>query len=179
MALGRLLCRARRSRVALASLGAVLVALSLSGCRNKQEEARQKAELAKALSQYQAQIGELQKQASGLRARFDKLPEDLPGIDPVRDDLRALEEVLGVENGRMQWLSGKLDAAFVSAKKEDIEAVRKGIPEGDGGIAPLVVKVAHELSPLERLAAQRRFFESLDAARKAEAVQKAPAPKPR
>jgi hypothetical protein len=41
------------------------------------------------------------------------------------------------------------------------------------------VKVAHELSPLERLAAQRRFFESLDAARKAEAVQKAPAPKPR
>jgi hypothetical protein len=107
MALGRLLCRARRSRVALASLGAVLVALSLSGCRNKQEEARQKAELAKALSQYQAQIGELQKQASGLRARFDKLPEDLPGIDPVRDDLRALEEVLGVENGRTSKPSGR------------------------------------------------------------------------
>ena len=111
----------------------VLVAASLSGCRNKKEEARQKAELTKALDQFQAQIGELQKQASALHARFDKLPEDLPGIGPVRDDLHAAEEGLGVDGGRAQWLSGQLDKAFVSGNKEEIEAVRSAIPQDNDG----------------------------------------------
>jgi hypothetical protein len=158
-----------RSRSVLLFSIVALVALSLSGCRDKKEEARQKAELSKALDQFKAQIGGLQKQASAMRARFDKLPEDLPGIEPVRGDLHAVEEGLGVEGGRAQWLSGQLDKAFASGKQEEIEAVRTAIPQGDGGIAQVLVRLAHQLSPLERLAAQRRFFESLDAARAADA----------
>ena len=160
--------------IVLFSLSVVLVAASLSGCRNKKEEARQKAELTKALDQFQAQIGELQKQASALHARFDKLPEDLPGIGPVRDDLHAAEEGLGVDGGRAQWLSGQLDKAFVSGNKEEIEAVRSAIPQDNTGIAQLLVRVAHQLSPLERLAAQRRFFEQLDAARAADVPKERP-----
>jgi len=157
-----------RSRAALVSLSVALLsisAISLSGCRNRKEEARQKAELTKSLDQFKGQIDELQKQASALRARFDKLPEDLPGIGPVRDDLHAVEEVLGVEGGRVQWLSGELDKAFTSGKgkKEEIEKVRSAIPRGSDEIAQAVVKVAHEMAPLERLAAQRHFFEKLDA----------------
>jgi hypothetical protein len=154
-----------RAHVVLFSLSVALVALSLSGCRNKKEEARQKAELSKSLEQFQAQLGELQKQASGLRARFDKLPEDLPGIGPVRDDLHAVEEGLGVDDGRAKWLSGELDKAFTSGKKEEIEAVKNAIPQDSSGITQVMVRVAHQLAPLERLAAQRRFFESLDAAK--------------
>jgi hypothetical protein len=141
--------------------------MSLSGCRNKQEEARQKAELTKALAEFKTRTGELQKQASGLRARFDKLPEDLPGIEPLRDDLHAVEEGLGVEDGRAKWLAGELDKAFTSGKKQEIEAVKKAIPLGSGGIAEVIVRVAHRLPPLEGLAGQRRYFESLDAARNA------------
>lgn len=152
-----------RSRAVLLSASVALVALSPSGCRNRKEEARQKAELAQALAQFQAQMGDLQKQVLDLRVRFDKLPEDLPGIDAVRDNLHALEEGLGVEDGRAKWLSGELDKAFASGKKEEIEAVRKAIPHGDGGITALIVKVTHEMAPLERLANQRRFFEKLDA----------------
>ena len=152
-------------RVAVIATFATTWALSLSGCRNKKEEARQKTELTATLDQFKAQTDDLQKQAIGLRARFDKLPEDLPGIEPVREDLHALEEGLGVEDGRAKWLSGQLDKAFGSGKAEEIEAVRKAIPRGDGGMAQFVVKVTHELSPLERLAAQRRFFEKLDAAK--------------
>jgi len=148
-------------------------AISVSGCRNRKEEARQKAEMTTALDQFRAQTGELQKQAVGLRARFDKLPEDLPGIGPVRDDLHALEEGLGVEDGRAKWLSGEIDKAFASGKKEEIEAVRKAIPRGDGGMAQVIVKVTHELSPLERLASQRRFFETLDATKARTAPPKA------
>jgi hypothetical protein len=149
-------------------------AMSLSGCRNKQEEARQKAELTKALAEFKTQMGELQKQASGLRARFDKLPEDLPGIETVRDDLHAVEEGLGVEDGRAKWLAGELDKAFASGKKQEIEAVGKAIPQGDGGIAEVIVRVAHKLPPLEGLAAQRRYFESLDAARARDAQKERP-----
>jgi hypothetical protein len=162
-----------RSRAVLLLVSVALMATFLSGCRNRKEEARQKAELTKALNQFQAQIGELQKQASGLRDRFDKLPEDLPGIGPVRDDLRAAEEGLGVEGGRAQWLLGELDKAFASGKQEEIETVKNAIPQGDGGIVQVLVRVAHQLSPLERLAAQRRFFESLDAAKAAEAKSEA------
>jgi hypothetical protein len=149
-------------------------AMSLSSCRNKQEEARQKAELTKALAEFKAQMGALQKQASGLRARFDKLPEDLPGIETVRDDLHAVEEGLGVEDGRAKWLAGELDKAFASGKKQEIEAVGKAIPRGDGGITEVIVRVAHKLPPLEGLAAQRRYFESLDAARARDAQKERP-----
>jgi hypothetical protein len=106
------------------------------------------------------------------------LPEDLPGLQTVRDDLHAVEEVLGVEDGRAKWLSGELDKAFASGRKEEIEAVRTAIPPGNDGIAQVVVKVTHQLLPFERMAAQRRFFESLDAARGPDS-QKQPPPKAR
>ncbi len=169
-----MLSRSRASSRAVSvlfSLSVALVAISLSGCRNKKEEARQKAELTKALDQFKTQVGELQKTATGLRARFDKLPEDLPGIETVRDELHAAEEGLGVEDGRTKWLSGKLDQAFASGKKEEIEAVRNEMPQGNTGIEQVIVRVAHQLGPLERLASQRRYFESLDAANAANAAK--------
>jgi hypothetical protein len=153
----------------LLSLTFAFGAISLSGCRNRKEEARQRAELTGALDQYKTQIGELQKQVSGLRARFDKLPEDLPGIEPVRDDLHALEEVLGVEDGHTKWLSGELDKALASGKRAEIDAVRNAIPQGNDATPRAIVKLAHQLLPLERLANQRRFFESLDAKRSRDA----------
>jgi hypothetical protein len=151
----------------LATLATFVV--SSSGCKNRKEEARQRTELTQALDQYKAQIGELQKQASALRARFDKLPDDLPGLGAVRDELHALEEGLGVEDGRGKWLSGELDKAFGSGKQDQIEAVRKAIPRGADGFAQSAVKITHELVPYERLAGQRRFFEELDAAKERQA----------
>jgi hypothetical protein len=145
------------------TVAVVFVALSLSGCRNKKEEARQRAELTQALERYKTQVGELQKQASGLRARFDKLPEDMQGVGPLRDDIHTIEEVLGVEDGRTKWLAGKLDRAFASGNKQEIEAVRTAIPPGDDATAQAILKLTHQLLPFERLAAQRRFFEALDA----------------
>ena len=165
------------ARYILLSMSVACVALSLSGCRNKKEEARQRAELTTALEHYKTQIAEHQKQASALRARFDKLPDDMQGVGPLRDDLHAIEEVLGVEDGRTKWLSGKLDEAFASGKpkKEEIEAVRSAIPPGDDATAKAILKLTHQLLPFERVASQRRFFEALDAeAEKARGVKKEP-----
>jgi len=97
------------------------------------------------------------------------LPDDLPGLGAVRDELHALEGGLGVEDGRGKWLSGELDKAFGSGKQDQIEAVRKAIPRGADGFAQSAVKIAHELVPYERLAGQRRFFEELDAAKERQA----------
>jgi len=166
-----------RARAVLVSLGVVLLATSatsLLGCRNKEEEARQKAELTKALDQFKTQIGELQKQAVALRARLDKLPEDLPGIQVVRDNLHAVEEGIGVEDGRTKWLSGELDKAFTSGKKEDVEAVRRAIPRGNGGIDQLMLKVVHELVQFESMVSQRQYFEALDAAKARDARNERP-----
>jgi hypothetical protein len=165
-------------RAALLCLGFALVATSSFGCRSKKEEARQRAELTQALEQYNAQIGDLRTQVAGVRARLDNVPEDLPGLGPVRDDLHALEEGLGVEDGRGKWLAGQLDKAFASGDKEQIEAARKAIPHGTEGFAGSLVKVSHELMPFERLAGQRRYFEELDAARARDAEQGAGAKKP-
>jgi hypothetical protein len=154
---------AARPRAA-ALLLAMTVVVASAGCRDKKEEARQRAELTNALQQFQAQVADLQKQSSVLRVRFDKLPEDLPGLDSVRDDLHTLEEVVGVEDGRTKWLSAEMDKAFAAGNKADIEKLRKAIPTSTAGIAQVVVKVMHELLPLERLADQRRFFQDVDAA---------------
>lgn len=158
------------SRVVLFLLSVAIVAPSLSGCKNRKEQARQKAELTAALDAFKAQIAELQKQAAPLRARFEALPQELPGLEPVRSDLFAIEEGLGVEDARGKWLSGELDKAFASGKKEEIEAVRSAIPKGNDGFAKLMMKVTHELIPFERLVAQSRVFEELDAAQKAAAA---------
>ena len=160
---------ARGSRVVLSSGERRLRRDVASGCKNSKEQARQKAELTAALDAFKAQVAELQKQAAPLRARFDALPEDLPGLETVRSDLFAVEEVLGVEDGRGKWLSGELEKAFASGKKQEIEAVRNAIPKGNDGIPKLMLKVTHELVPFERLVAQSRVFEELEAAKEREA----------
>jgi len=160
---------ARSARVVLFLVSVAVVATSLPACKNRKEEARQKAELTTALDAFKTQIGQLQKEVAPLRARYNALPEDLPGLEAVRADLFAVEEGLGVENGRAQWLSGELDKAFASGKKEDIEAVRNAIPKGNDGFAKMIVKVMHELLPFERMVAQSRAFEELEAAKGREA----------
>jgi hypothetical protein len=154
-----------RSRIVLASLGVAIVATSCASCKSSEQQVRQKAELTKALDGFKAEVQGLQKQAAPLRARFDALPEDLPGLEAVRSDLFAVEEGLGVEEARGKWLSGELDKAFASGKKQDIEAVKKEIPKGNDGIRNLIVKVTHDLLPFERLVAQSRVFEELEATR--------------
>jgi len=151
-----------RSRAAVLLLAATMAAC-VSGCRDRKEEARQRAELTSALQQFTAQVADLQHQSSALRARFDKLPQDLPGADSVRDDLHTLEEVVGVEDGRTKWLALELDKALASGDKAAIEKVRTAIPRSTVGIGQVVMKVMHELLRLEGLASQRRFFQEVDA----------------
>jgi outer membrane protein OmpA-like peptidoglycan-associated protein len=147
--------RGAHSRVVLLSLFVAFGATSFPACKKKLD-AGQEAAARQSLEEIKVQLGKVQKATAEVRARFNVLPEDLPGLEPVRSKLLAVEEVLGVENGRVQWLSGELDAAVASGNQEQFQKVTdtiRGFVEGSKGLGKPLVELTHELLPFERLAA--------------------------
>jgi hypothetical protein len=146
-----------RLSVVLVWLSVAFAAISLPACKKK--DAGQQAAARRSLEEFKAQVARAQKATAEVRARFNALPEDLPGLEPVRSKLFAVEEVMGVESGRGQWLAGELDAALASGNEEQIKKVSDTIRDRVDGSKTLgkpVVELAHELLPFERTAAQIR-----------------------
>ena len=133
-------------------------AMSIPACKKKVDD--QQVERARqSLVQIKTQVAEAQKATAAVRARFSALPEDLPGLDTFRSKLFSVEEVMGVENGRVQWLSGELDAAVASGKQEQVQKVSATIGEvleGSKTYGKPALELVHELLPFERTAAQIR-----------------------
>jgi hypothetical protein len=147
-----------RLRIVLFSLSLAVAAISLPACKNKEVEAA-KASANQSYEELKAQVSTLQAAAAGLRARFNALPEDLPNLEPIHSKLFSVEEVLGVEGGRVQWLSGELNKAFAAGNKEPIQKLSDDIRrsmEGDKGVGKTILELTHQLLPYESMAAQRR-----------------------
>lgn len=144
----------------LAFLSLILVfgATSLPGCKNKEVESA-RASANQSLGEFKAEVGRLQVAASEARARFKALPEDLPGIEETRSMLFSIEEVLGVEGARGEWLWGELNTASKIGSKEQIQKVSdeiRGAIQGNKGIEKAILRLRDQLLPFERLAAERR-----------------------
>jgi outer membrane protein OmpA-like peptidoglycan-associated protein len=151
--------RQNRRGIAFVSLFLAFGAMSISACKKKGEGKQEVERARQSLEQIRAQVAQAQKATAGVRARFNALPEDLPGLETVRSKLFAVEEVMGVENARVQWLSGELDAAAASGKQEQIQKVSATISEvveGSKTYGQPAVDLLHELLPFERTAAQIR-----------------------
>jgi outer membrane protein OmpA-like peptidoglycan-associated protein len=151
--------RAARSPVVFISLCLALGAVSIPACKKKGESHQQVERARQSLQHVKAQVAQAQKGTADVRARFNALPEDLPGLETFRSKLLAVEEVMGVENGRVQWLSGELDAAVASGQQEQIQKVSATISEvveGSKTYGKPVLDLLHELLPFERTAAQIR-----------------------
>ena len=136
-------------RLVIFSLCLVAVAGSL-GCKKKEDPAT--AATRHALEEVKGQVAKLRKEASELRARVNALPDDLPSLDAVRSKLSSVEEVLGTEAARVEWLSGELGAAIASGSKEklaEISETIRGSVEGSKRLAKPVMEVAQDLLPLE------------------------------
>jgi uncharacterized protein YoxC len=138
--------------VCVAALGAVVPA----ACKKKEDPAARAAR--QSLEEIKVQVTKLRKDASDLRARFNALPEDLPNLETVRSKLLAVEEVLGIEGARVEWLAGELGTAVTLGSKEQVakisETIRSSV-EGSQRLAKPVVELAKELSAFERVAPNR------------------------
>jgi outer membrane protein OmpA-like peptidoglycan-associated protein len=148
-----------RRGIAFVSLGVAFGAMFSPACKKKGEDTQQVERARQSLEQIRAQVAQAQKATADVRARFNALPEDLPGLDAVRSKLLAVEEVMGVENGRVQWLSGELNTASASGNQEQIQKVSTTISEvveGSKTYGKPVLDLLHELLPFERTAAQIR-----------------------
>jgi outer membrane protein OmpA-like peptidoglycan-associated protein len=153
--------RTCRSRAALWALCLALGALSMAACKKKNEghEDPRKVAAKQSLEEIKGHLGEVQKAATDVRARFNALPEDLPGLEAVRSKLFAIEEVLGVENARVRWLSGELNAAFAAKNNQQIQKISETISssvEGSKKLEKPVVELSHQLLPFERTVARFR-----------------------
>jgi OmpA-OmpF porin, OOP family len=117
------------------------------------------ASLRQSLEEIRADVEKMQKTAGELRRRFGALPEDLPGLETFRSKLHAVEEVLGTESARVNWLGGELDAALASGKEDQVQTIAGTIGSSVEGIKRLtatLITLTHELLPFERMMAQFR-----------------------
>jgi hypothetical protein len=147
--------RDARFPVVLFSLCVAVGAISIPACKKKRDEAPAR----QSLEEVRAQVAQLQKATSDVRARFNALPEDLPGLEAVRSKLLAFEEVMGVENARVEWFAGELNAAFASGNEEQIQKISATIKdsiEGSKRLGKTVLELTHQLLPFESMAAHSR-----------------------
>jgi outer membrane protein OmpA-like peptidoglycan-associated protein len=152
---------ASRSRIVLFSIWVAFGAVSAPACKKKDAGSADAAakDAAQLLERFKTEVARLQKLTAGLRAQSNALPDELPGVDTVRHDLYTLEEVLGVENGRTQFLAGELTTAAASGKKEEVDKVSSAIKSaiaGCSGVEKRIVEVTHEFVPFERMAGPYR-----------------------
>jgi outer membrane protein OmpA-like peptidoglycan-associated protein len=145
-----------RSRGVFLLLSLALAVTSLPACKQKKQvqvKEEGKADLEQEKAQAKKSLADLQSQVSKLRAvladahkRADALPADMPDLNEFRSKLLTVEEVFGVEDGRVKWLSGKLDAAIAAGSKEQLTDVTKTIHDSiEGNDGSIIVKLTHQL----------------------------------
>lgn len=154
--------RAARSPILLLRVCLVFAAISAPAC--KKDGGKQEAERARqSLEQFRAEVDKARKATADVRKQFNALPEDLPGIEPVRSKLQSVEEVMGVEGGRVEWLSGELNAAAASGDKQQVKKVSDTIASSlavSKELGKPAMELIHDLIPFERMAGPYRALEA-------------------
>ncbi|HEY4188193.1 MAG TPA: OmpA family protein [Polyangia bacterium] len=140
-------------------------AMSLSGCATKKESEAAQVDPAttaaanKSLEEIKTRIGKLREVMADLRTRVNALPGDMPGTEPVRSKLFSVDEVLGVEAARAQWLTGELNKAVAAGNPEQVAKVSEminGADRGSNGFGKDILELTHQLMSFERRADQYR-----------------------
>jgi outer membrane protein OmpA-like peptidoglycan-associated protein len=160
------------SRIAVLSLTIALGAMPQTACHKKAQEAKgsddkttlaaSRAEAEQSLERLRSQIGALRKALSEVHQRLDALPEDMPDLDAFRSKLFSVEEVFGVEDGRVKWLASKLNAALRAGSQQQAQVQVKEVSSAvhdaiDGNKGEIVVALSHQLMDLERRVYKHRL----------------------
>lgn len=141
----------------------VAIAISLSwvgltvGCNRERREAEQiLKETAKSHEQLWPRLAALKASLSGLREEVEDLAAKVPGGAELRSKYFNADEVVGVLDAKMKWLSGEIESAKHDLKRTEVVTLRDAIAKtGDdiGQVSSVIVELAHEKAHLHRIGA--------------------------
>ena len=154
--------RMSQAKVVLVWSLVVAGATSLAACKPKTEPAQADISAAKAaanqsLGELRTQVEEVQHAVTNAHGRLKALPEDLQGLEPVRSQLLSLEEVQGVEEARVKWLSGEIETAATAGDRGKLEKTlesARGAIAGSKGVEKSVAELTEKMAPFEAKVAQ-------------------------
>ena len=105
------------------------------------------------------QFSDLQRSFSSLSQDVEAIPANLPGFAQLRAHFYAVEEVRGVTDAKVTMLSGRLESALRSGKRDELQQVSNDIDRASNDcrkIGALYIKLLHEVMAFQRAAEQRK-----------------------
>jgi hypothetical protein len=148
-----------RSRVVLVVLSIACRPMTLGCGRNRDKTPSLAAPAIASYEGLRPELTWLQGTLSSVHKAFDEVPEGVPGASEVRLKLFQAEEVLGVVDARVTWLSGELETAKKSGSKEQIARVTDEIAATAGDmrqVRDVSVELAHQTARLRRYSADSK-----------------------
>ena len=143
--------------------GVVVMALSLSwggmtvGCNRERKETEQLlTETVQSYDRLQPTLTELKAALGGMSKEVEDLAAKVPGGAELRAKYFNADEVVGVLDAKMKWLSGKIAAAKHDLKRAEVDSLRDAIAKtGDDmrQVSSVTVELTHEKARLQRVVA--------------------------
>ena len=165
------------------SLGLVagwwLVARVPQAAADKTEQAAPNADSVKqSFAALKKEFADLQQSFSDLSKDLEAIPADLPGYPQLRASFYQTEEARGVTDAKVTMLSGRLESALSSGKREELQQVSDDIAKAsnDGRqLGEIYLKLLHQVMAFQRAADHRK--EALAASKAAPPLAKTKQPK--
>ncbi len=143
--------------------GVVLIALSLfwggmtAGCHQERKKTeRLLTETVKSYDQLQPRLTELEATLGGMRKDVEAIAAKVPGGAELRAKYFNADEVTGVLDARMKWLSGKIESAKRNLKKAEVDSLQDTVAktrDDMGQVSNVLIELTHERARMERVAA--------------------------
>jgi hypothetical protein len=141
----------------LAWLAVLFGQMVASGCgRDRSEAQRLLNQATESYQQLGPGLAELQGRLPALHDEVEKLAAVLPAGGDLRARYFTTEEILGVLDGKLKWLSGEIAVAKQSPRMERALAIRDTLARTRdelGEVGKSVVEIVHESSRLQRVLA--------------------------
>ena len=146
------------------SLGLVGGGGALIGCHrpaaDKTEQAASNAEPVKqSFTTLKKEFADLQQSFSDLSKDLEAIPPDLPGFAQLRASFYQAEEARGVTDAKVSLISGRLDSALSSGKREELQQVSDDIAKASHDcrqLGEIYLKLLHQVMAFQRVADQRK-----------------------
>jgi outer membrane protein OmpA-like peptidoglycan-associated protein len=131
--------------------------MAATGCgRDRAESQRILDQVTESYQHLGPSLGELQGKLAPLHGDVELLAAALPAGGELRARYFTTQEILGVIDGKMKWLSGEIEDAKRAPRIERTLAIRDTLARTRGELAEVskaVVEIVHESSRLQRVLA--------------------------